>query len=129
MFSECRNFPELGQFYYDEVISRGYRLIELVVRRGMDSGELRPMDAEYVTRLVIAPVVLMAIWRHSFDFCDSHRLDSRRYIDHHVELLLNGLIAGTASSCRAATARAPEAPRRRSETRGKFGAQCIARTP
>jgi hypothetical protein len=33
----------------------------------------------------------MAMWRHSFDFCDSHRLDAQRYIDHHVDLLLNGL--------------------------------------
>ena len=52
------------------------------------------MDLDYVTRLVIAPLVLMTIWRHSFDFCDSHRLDPDAYIEHHIELLLNGLIAG-----------------------------------
>jgi AcrR family transcriptional regulator len=91
MLSECRNFPELGRFYLDEVISRGYRLLGRVAQRGMDSGEFRRMDLDYVTRLVIAPVVLMAVWRHSFDFCDSHRLDAQRYIDHHVDLLLNGL--------------------------------------
>ena len=45
-----------------------------------------------MTRLVIAPLVLMAIWRHSFDFCDSHRLDPERYIEQHLDLLLNGLL-------------------------------------
>ena len=92
MFSECRNFPELGRFYYEEVISRGYRLIEQVVERGMRSGEFRRMEPDYVTRLVIAPLVLLAIWRHSFDFCDSHRLDPQRYVEHHVTLLLEGLV-------------------------------------
>jgi AcrR family transcriptional regulator len=92
MFSECRNFPELGRFYYDEVISRGYRLIEEVVERGMRSGEFRRLEVDYATRLVIAPLVLLAIWRHSFDFCDSHRLDPQRYVDHHIQLLLNGLV-------------------------------------
>jgi hypothetical protein len=94
MISECRNFPELGRFYYAEVISRGYGVIERAVRLGIDRGEFRPMNLDYVTRLVIAPLVLMTIWRHSFDFCDSHRLDPDAYIEHHIELLLNGLIAG-----------------------------------
>jgi AcrR family transcriptional regulator len=94
MISECRNFPELGSFYYQEVIRRGYSVIERAVRLGVDSGEFRAMDLDYVTRLVVAPLVLMTIWRHSFDFCDSHRLDPDVYIEHHTELLLNGLIAG-----------------------------------
>jgi AcrR family transcriptional regulator len=92
MVSECRNFPELGKFYSSEVISRGYRLIQQVVERGIRTGEFKRLDPEYVTRLVIAPVTLLAIWRHSFDFCDSHRLDPQRYLDHHVNLLLNGLV-------------------------------------
>jgi AcrR family transcriptional regulator len=96
MISECRNFPELGRFYHAEVINRGYGVIERAVRLGIDRGEFRRMDLDYVTRLVIAPLVLMAVWRHSFDFCDSHRLDPDTYIEHHIDLLLNGLIAGDA---------------------------------
>jgi AcrR family transcriptional regulator len=93
MISECRNFPELGRFYHAEVISRGYAVIERAVRLGTDSGEFRRMELDYVTRLVVAPLVLMAVWRHSFDFCDSHRLDADAYIEHHIELLLHGLVA------------------------------------
>jgi AcrR family transcriptional regulator len=93
MISECRNFPELGRFYHEEVISRGYGVIERALRLGVERGEFRPIDLDYVKRLVIGPVVLMAIWRHSFDFCDSHRLDPDVYLAHHIELLLDGLIA------------------------------------
>ena len=42
MFSECRNFPEIGKFYYDEVISRGHRLMQSVLETGMKSGEFGP---------------------------------------------------------------------------------------
>lgn len=92
MFSECRNFPELGRFYYEEVISRGYRLIGQVVERGMATGEFKRMEPDYVTRLVTAPLVLLAIWRHSFDFCDSRKLDPKIYIEHQIGLLLEGLV-------------------------------------
>ena len=91
MFAECRNFPELGKFYYDEVISRGHRLIQEAVSRGMQSKEFRRLDLDYVTQLIIAPLVLQAIWRHSFDFCDTHRLDPTKYVEQHVDLLLVGL--------------------------------------
>ena len=91
MFAECRNFPELGKFYYDEVISRGHRLIQEAVSRGMGSKEFRRLDLDYITQLIIAPLVLQAIWRHSFDFCDTHRLDPTKYVEQHVDLLLVGL--------------------------------------
>lgn len=94
MISECRNFPELGQFYHAEVISRGYSVLERALKLGVERGEFRHVDLDCVRRLVIAPLVLMAIWRHSFDFCDSHRLDPDTYIDQHLELFLHGLVAG-----------------------------------
>jgi AcrR family transcriptional regulator len=97
MISECRNFPELGTFYYEEVIRPGYQLFERALRRGMASGEFRALNPEYATRLVLAPLVLMAIWRHSFDYCDSHRLEPDRYIGQHLDLLLNGVIAAAPS--------------------------------
>jgi hypothetical protein len=62
----------------------------------MDSGEFRRLDLDYLTRLVLAPLVLMVVWRHSFDFCGGSRLDPDRYLDFHIELLLNGLRAKSA---------------------------------
>jgi len=78
-------------------------MIEGAVQRGMDSGELRRLDPDCVPRLVIAPLVLMAVWRHSFDYCNGHRLEPDRYIEHHTQILLNGLVAvGRGSPQRAA---------------------------
>jgi AcrR family transcriptional regulator len=92
MFSECRNFPEIGQFYFEEVISRSYRLIERVMERGMSSGEFRRMDANYATRLAVAPLVLLLLWRYSFDFCDSKNVEAEKYLEQHMDVFIHGLV-------------------------------------
>ena len=108
MVSECRNFPELGKFYVDEVIARGQKLVRAVVRRGLDNGEFRKIDPDHVARLVFAPLVLMVIYRHSFDFCSVQSLDPDVYVEQHLDLLLRGLLATPRSGLRAprSTARA-----------------------
>lgn len=92
MFSECRNFPEIGKFYYEEVISRSYRLMQGVFEAGMRSGEFRAMDANYATRLILAPIVFLLLWRYSFDFCDSKHIDAEKYLDQHLDTVINGLV-------------------------------------
>jgi AcrR family transcriptional regulator len=93
MISECRNFPELGRFYVDEVMARGHGLVRKAVQRGVDSGEFRALDAEYVARLVFAPLVLLLVWRYSFDFCSAGTLEPEKYIAQHLDILLRGLSA------------------------------------
>ena len=98
MIAESGNFPELAQFYYDEVISRGHRLMAAAVQRGIDSGEFEPVDVDYVMRLVIAPLWLLAVWRFSFDQCDSGKLDPATYLDTHLDLMLRSLTRRTPGS-------------------------------
>jgi len=108
MVSECRNFPELGKFYVDEVIARGQKLVRAAVRRGLETGEFRKIDPDHVARLVFAPLVLMLIYRHSFDFCGVQSLDPDAYVEQHLDLLLRGLLATSRGGLRASrsTARA-----------------------
>lgn len=97
MMSECRNFPEIGSFYVEEVITRGHELVRTALQQGIDSGELRRIDPEYATRLVFAPLVMLVIWRHSFDFCGVGKLDAPTYIEQHLDILLHGLLNDTSS--------------------------------
>lgn len=92
MFSECRNFPELAQFYHDEVISRGHRIIEAALTRGMLSGEFRRADAALTARLVCAPQMMFSIWRHSFQACEAQPVDAQVYIRRHLELMSRALL-------------------------------------
>jgi len=91
MMAEAGNFPELARFYYDEVISRGHRLLASALERGIKSGEFRPVDVMSAVRLAIAPVLHAANWRHSFALCTREGFDVPKYLDNHVDIFLRGI--------------------------------------
>jgi AcrR family transcriptional regulator len=100
MIAESGNFPDLAHFYFEEVIARGLRMMTSAVKRGVEQGEFRCMDMEYVVRLVVAPLALFVVWRHSFSQCDGDRLEPYKYIDHHLSLLVDGLSVGKPGGAR-----------------------------
>jgi hypothetical protein len=57
----------------------------------MKSGEFRQMDANCAMRVILAPLVYLLLWRHSFDFCDSKPVDPEKYLDQHLDMIVNGL--------------------------------------
>ncbi len=89
--AEARNFPELAQFYYENVISRARALVGACLRRGMASGEFRQLDMETAIDVVIAPILMLLIWRYSFGCCQQGESDPERYLQIHTELLRQGL--------------------------------------
>ena len=34
---------------------------------------------------------LLTVWRYSFDYCESTKLDPSTYLDSHLDLILRGL--------------------------------------
>jgi AcrR family transcriptional regulator len=67
VFAEAARFPDLARFYYDEVIARGLGLLELLIKRGMASGEFRRVDVRSAAFCIIAPVALEALFRHGLE--------------------------------------------------------------
>lgn len=93
MMSEAGNFPELARFYHDEVIMRGMAIITTAIKRGIDSGEFRPIELEHTPHICAAPVLMLMLWRNSFDLCGIDKMDPDVYLDTHSELLVRGLLA------------------------------------
>ena len=93
VIAEASNFPEVARFYYDEVIGRGRAMVVGVLKRGVRDGEFRPMDLDYAWRIVVAPLLLSIIWKHSFQAFEPEPLDLERYLNTQLELLFNGLAA------------------------------------
>ena len=93
MMSEASNFPELAIFYQREVIEPGHQLIRRILQRGVDRGEFRPMDMDHAVYLVMAPMLYLVSWKHSFGACQtqSTRLDPQKYLDLQIQTLLHGL--------------------------------------
>ena len=91
MVAEARNFPEVAQFYYENVICRGRALVGSALERGMASGEFRQLDVETTIDVIIAPILMLLIWRFSLACCQSQESDAGLYLKIHVDLLRQGL--------------------------------------
>jgi AcrR family transcriptional regulator len=96
MFTEAGTFPELARFYIEEVGARGHAVVNRVLRQGIERGEFRDVDTEMVAKVASAPLLVAALWKHSFQPHCNVALDSERYFDAALDLLLAGLAAPAA---------------------------------
>ena len=80
MIAEASNFPEIARFYHEEVIERGRAMVVGVLKRGVAAGEFRPVDADFAWRIMIAPLMLAIIWKHSFQAFEPEPLDFERHL-------------------------------------------------
>ena len=84
---------ELARLYADLVLRRAFALMRRILERGVARGEFRPLDTEATVPLVVAPVVLLGVWKHSFGAHTDLVLDRRRVLEAHCENLIRGLAA------------------------------------
>ena len=90
IISEAQNFPEVAQYYHDQVIVRGRALFRTVLQRGVEQGEFRLLDIQTAIDVMIAPLLMLGIWRHSLCFCGREN-DPVTYLQTHFDLLLQGV--------------------------------------
>ncbi|HTD06123.1 TetR/AcrR family transcriptional regulator [Undibacterium sp.] len=93
MIAEAGNFPELAQFYNEEVIARSDAMVVRMLKRGIARGEIRPLNLEMAPRILIAPIIMQMISRHSGNACSVQDDELAPYIDAYLELVLNGMLA------------------------------------
>ena len=94
VLAEVRNFPELAQFYTDEVVIPADRLFCRIVQRGIERGEFRPLAVHGVAQALMAPLIFLALHRHSLGACPVHGsidLDPSTLLRTYVDLVLRGL--------------------------------------
>lgn len=96
MMAEAGNFPELARFYQDEVISRAEKLVVSMLERGMARGEIRNVDLEIDARLLIAPVIMMMIWKHSDGVCQVEPEKLGTYLEHYIAMALRSVLVAPA---------------------------------
>lgn len=92
MIAEAGNFPEVASYYYDNVIVRGRELLRQALLRGVASGEFRQLDIESTIDVIMAPVLMLVIWRYSLAPCGCGKQDPQQYMTTYLDLLMNGLM-------------------------------------
>jgi TetR/AcrR family transcriptional regulator len=93
MTSEVRNFPEIAQFYVDEVVTPSNQMLAQVLQRGVDSGEFRPIDVGEAVHAMVGSLVFLALNKHSLGACSAaFLLEPKAVIAALVEMVLYGLV-------------------------------------
>jgi AcrR family transcriptional regulator len=91
MMAEAENFPELAKFYYEEVVTRGHRLMAGVLERGIRNREFRPVDVRVAAKLAMGPLLHAVVARQAFAACMPENFDVGTFLDTHIDLYLHGI--------------------------------------
>jgi len=92
LLTETGKYPDLARFYNDEFFDRGQTLLRKVIQKGKDSGEFRNnVDVEQAARVVVAPLLFAAVWRHTFEPVTSTPIELDQYFTTSLEITLAGL--------------------------------------
>ena len=86
MIAEGHKHPDLARWYWDNVVSRALDALRQLIRRGVDSGELKPSALERFPHLLMSPVLLSVVW--TLVLQPHHELDTDALLEGHVDLLL-----------------------------------------
>jgi TetR/AcrR family transcriptional regulator len=102
MLTEAAHFPELADFYQQEVIAPAHDLIRRMLQRGVDRGEFAPIDPTYGIYVVLAPMIFLQVIMNSKGGCLTGMHDDtlvpEQYIAVQVQTILNGLRARPADT-------------------------------
>ena len=85
LIAEGQRHPDLVDYYWDNVVSKGLKAIARLVERGIERGEFRDTAVTELPQLVLAPMMLSMIWRMLFT---KHELDTDKLMDTHIEMIL-----------------------------------------
>jgi len=98
IMAEAGNFPDLAEFYREEVIARGTRMMTSMLERAIARGEFRPVDVGVMTQVLIAPMLMLSTWRHSIGPCERGDLDPHAFLDAFLDMALHGLLPAPAAT-------------------------------
>lgn len=112
MLSEARNFPELAAFYNAEVIAPAEAMIRRALQRGVERGEFRTVATDEITLVLSAPILFMALHKHSLGACGIDDLvrDGHRVVETHIDVVLHGLALAGDGAPRPAKKKAARKP-------------------
>lgn len=89
MIAEGPRHPDLTAWYWENVVAHGLGALRKLIQRGVDAGEFRPSALQEFPQLLVSPVLMSTAWSIVFD--PHHELDSDRFIEAHVDLLIRAI--------------------------------------
>lgn len=91
ILTEGSRFPRLAEFYFETIIKRGMTVMQRTFDRGVQTGEFVPIEGIYAQKVLMAPCIMAALWKLTFD--DFAPLDLEQFTQTHFELLSRAIKA------------------------------------
>jgi AcrR family transcriptional regulator len=85
MIAEGRKHPDLVDWYWEHVVSRGLTVIRAQIDRGVADGEFRRTAVNDLPQLVVAPVMMTVVWGLVFR---ERSIDTDRLIETGFDMIL-----------------------------------------
>jgi AcrR family transcriptional regulator len=85
MIAEGRKHPDLVDWYWEHVVSRGMKMIRGVLDRGVADGDFRHTTVNDLPQLVMAPVMVTVVWGLVFR---ERSIDTDRLIETGFDMIL-----------------------------------------
>jgi len=85
MIAEAPRHPDLVEFYWENVASRGMGALQQLLVRGVESGEFRRTAVNDLPQLLLAPVMMSIVWGLVFS---QRPLDTDTLIETNIEMIL-----------------------------------------
>jgi len=92
VLTEAHNFPELAKYYHEEVVLRSNEIVGRLLCRGVERGEFRKLDTPYLTEVIVAPMIMLVIWTHSFGADRTEPISPKAYLSNFIDLCTHGLL-------------------------------------
>ena len=85
MISEAPKHPDLVDYYWENVASRGLAALRQLLERGVTNGEFRESAVNELPQLFVAPVMMSIVWGIVFA---ERSLDTDKLIETHLDMIL-----------------------------------------
>jgi len=92
ILAEAGNFPDVAEFYCTHFDVRGRDLFIRTLRRGVKSGEFRPLaDLETTAIVILQPLAMFSVWKRSLAPFDPGKVDGDQFYTAYLDFVLKGL--------------------------------------
>jgi AcrR family transcriptional regulator len=85
ILTEGQRFPQLAEFYYQEVLARALPAFRALMQRAVERGELRNDALVRFPQLLAAPVIVAILWNGLFGRYEP--IDVRVFLRAHLEFV------------------------------------------
>jgi len=89
IMGEAMRFPQVSQFFYEEIILPSQKLVRGIIRKGIESGEFREGADDIFVQILMAPVMHGSIWNRQFEHIAP--IDPEKYSKSHIDFILRAL--------------------------------------